>query len=103
MNNGCIRRFCHYIQNLGVLINIITSNTYLLGKDVVNIGLEKGILKRSWQFSWIDLTDRRLDRKYYLLDGTVVYDQDIGTAIQRVEYKMLGGWYTFLVMSRLPF
>jgi hypothetical protein len=43
-----------------------------------------------------------LDRRYYLLDGTAVYEaQDIGAAIQRVAYKMLWNGYTFLEMNRI--
>ncbi|MCW2119482.1 arginine--tRNA ligase [Flavobacterium sp. 7A] len=64
------------------------SNTYLLGKDVVQIGLDKGIFEKDPDGSvWIDLTDEGLDRKIVLRsDGTAVYmTQDIGTAIQRVK------------------
>ncbi len=64
------------------------SNTYLLGKDVVQMGLEKGIFEKDPDGSvWIDLTDEGLDRKIVLRsDGTAVYmTQDIGTAIQRVK------------------
>lgn len=64
------------------------SNTYLLGKEVVQFGLEKGIFEKDPDGSvWIDLTDDGLDRKIVLRsDGTAVYmTQDIGTAIQRVK------------------
>ncbi len=64
------------------------SDTYLLGKEVVQFGLEKGIFERDPDGSvWIDLTDDGLDRKIVLRsDGTAVYmTQDIGTAIQRVK------------------
>ncbi|MCX6184872.1 MAG: arginine--tRNA ligase [Flavobacterium sp.] len=64
------------------------SNTYLLGKDVVQMGLAKGIFEQDPDGSvWIDLTDEGLDRKIVLRsDGTAVYmTQDIGTAIQRVN------------------
>lgn len=64
------------------------SNTYLLGKEVVQFGLEKGIFERDPDGSvWIDLTEDGLDRKIVLRsDGTAVYmTQDIGTAIQRVK------------------
>jgi arginyl-tRNA synthetase len=51
------------------------SNTYLLGKDVVQIGLIKAFSKRSRRFGLIDLTDEGLDRKIVLRsDGTAVYD-----------------------------
>jgi arginyl-tRNA synthetase len=64
------------------------SNTYLLGKDVVQMGLAKGIFEKDPDGSvWIDLTAEGLDRKIVLRsDGTAVYmTQDIGTAIQRVK------------------
>ncbi|UOK43834.1 MULTISPECIES: arginine--tRNA ligase [Flavobacterium] len=64
------------------------SNTYLLGKEVVSFGLEKGIFEKDPDGSvWIDLTEDGLDRKIVLRsDGTAVYmTQDIGTAIQRVK------------------
>ncbi|MFZ9031328.1 MAG: arginine--tRNA ligase [Robiginitalea sp.] len=64
------------------------SNTYLLGKDVVAEGLDKGVFYRKPDGSvWIDLTDEGLDEKIVLrADGTAVYmTQDIGTAIQRVQ------------------
>lgn len=64
------------------------SDTYLLGKDVVADGLEKGVFYRKPDGSvWIDLTEEGLDEKIVLrADGTAVYmTQDIGTAIQRVR------------------
>jgi arginyl-tRNA synthetase len=64
------------------------SNTYLLGKDVVQMGLAKGVFEQDPDGSvWIDLTAEGLDRKIVLRsDGTAVYmTQDIGTAIQRVN------------------
>ncbi|MDG1572136.1 arginine--tRNA ligase [Robiginitalea sp. M366] len=71
------------------------SDTYLLGKDVVAEGLEKGVFFRKEDGSvWIDLTDEGLDEKIVLrADGTAVYmTQDIGTAIQRVkDYPDIAG------------
>jgi arginyl-tRNA synthetase len=64
------------------------SNTYLLGKEVVQMGLDKGVFEKDPDGSvWIDLTNEGLDRKIVLRsDGTAVYmTQDIGTAIQRVK------------------
>lgn len=64
------------------------SDTYLLGKKVVEIGLEKGVFYRKEDGSvWCDLTDEGLDEKLLLRsDGTSVYmTQDIGTAIERYE------------------
>lgn len=96
------------------------SNTYLLGKEVVQIGLEKGIFEKDPDGSvWIDLTADGLDRKIVLRsDGTAVYmTQDIGTAIQRVkDFPDVGGMvYTvgneqdyhfkvlFLILQKLGF
>lgn len=68
--------------------NYYESDTYLLGKDMVEEGLEKGVFyKKSDGSVWIDLTDEGLDEKLVLRsDGTAVYmTQDIGTAVQRVN------------------
>lgn len=68
--------------------NYFESNTYLLGKDVVENGLEKGVFYKKEDGSvWIDLTDEGLDEKLVLRsDGTSVYiTQDIGTAIERFK------------------
>ena len=84
-------------KNIGVDFDkyYYESNTYLLGKDVVQIGLEKGIFEKDPDGSvWIDLTEDGLDRKIVLRsDGTAVYmTQDIGTAIQRVkDFPDVGG------------
>ena len=68
--------------------NYYESNTYLLGKDVVQKGLDQGIFYKKEDGSvWIDLTDEGLDEKIVLRsDGTAVYmTQDIGTAIERFQ------------------
>ncbi|SHG38641.1 arginyl-tRNA synthetase [Salegentibacter echinorum] len=99
--------------------NYYESDTYLLGKDVVNKGLEKGVFYRKEDDSvWIDLTDEGLDEKIVLRsDGTAVYmTQDIGTAIQRVkDFDINGMVYTvgneqdyhfkvlFLILKKLGF
>ncbi len=60
------------------------SDTYLLGKEVVLKGLEKGVLFKKEDGSiWVNLEDEGLDQKLLLrADGTSVYmTQDIGTAI----------------------
>jgi arginyl-tRNA synthetase len=90
MNQWVYEGFETTYKNLGVDFDYYyyESNTYLLGKDVVQIGLEKGIFEKDPDGSvWIDLTDEGLDRKIVLRsDGTAVYmTQDIGTAIQRVK------------------
>jgi len=62
------------------------SNTYLLGKEVVLKGLEKGLLYQKEDSSiWVNLEDEGLDQKLLLrADGTSVYmTQDIGTAIMK--------------------
>ena len=59
------------------------SDTYLLGKELVKEGLEKGVLHQKPDGSiWCDLTDEGLDEKLLLrADGTSVYmTQDLGTA-----------------------
>jgi arginyl-tRNA synthetase len=68
------------------------SDTYLLGKDIVQTGLDKGVFFRKPDGSvWIDLTADGLDEKLVLRkDGTSVYiTQDIGLAQQKYEqYKI---------------
>ena len=59
------------------------SDTYLLGKDIIDEGLEKGVFFKKEDGSvWIDLTNDGLDQKLVLrADGTSVYiTQDLGTA-----------------------
>jgi len=90
MNQWVYDGFATTYTNLGVNFDSFyyESNTYLLGKDVVQVGLDKGIFEKDPDGSvWIDLTDEGLDRKIVLRsDGTAVYmTQDIGTAIQRVK------------------
>ncbi|MFC4261802.1 arginine--tRNA ligase [Ferruginibacter yonginensis] len=64
------------------------SNTYLLGKDIVQQGLDKNVFYKKEDGSvWIDLTADGLDEKLVLRkDGTSVYiTQDIGLAQQKYE------------------
>ena len=64
------------------------SDTYLLGKDTVELGLQKNIFYRKEDGSvWIDLTSEGLDEKLVLRkDGTSVYiTQDIGLAQKKYE------------------
>ena len=77
-------------HNLGVSFdrNYYESETYLLGKDIVQRGLDKGVFYRKEDGSvWIDLTAEGLDEKLVLRsDGTSVYiTQDLGTATKRIE------------------
>ena len=122
MNQWVYDGFASTYKNMGVDFDsyYYESNTYLLGKDVVQIGLEKGIFEKDPDGSvWIDLTEDGLDRKIVLRsDGTAVYmTQDIGTAIQRVkDFPDVGGMvYTvgneqdyhfkvlFLILKKLGF
>lgn len=122
MNQWVYDGFEATYKNLGVDFDAYyyESDTYLLGKDVVQMGLEKGIFEKDPDGSvWIDLTAEGLDRKIVLRsDGTAVYmTQDIGTAIQRVkDYPDVGGMvYTvgneqdyhfkvlFLILKKLGF
>jgi len=97
MNSWVYEGFEATYKNIGVDFdcNYYESNTYLLGKDVVDEGLAKGIFYKKEDGSvWIDLTADGLDEKLVLRsDGTSVYiTQDIGTAIQRVkDFPDVGG------------
>ena len=76
-------------KNLGVFFDRLyyESETYLLGKDIIEEGLAKNIFYKKEDGSvWIDLTDEGLDEKLLLrADGTAVYiTQDLGTAHQRL-------------------
>jgi arginyl-tRNA synthetase len=97
MNQWVYDGFAVTYKNLGVDFDsyYYESNTYLLGKDVVEEGLNSGVFFRKEDGSvWIDLTADGLDEKIVLRsDGTSVYmTQDIGTAIQRVrDFSDIGG------------
>ena len=68
------------------------SQTYLLGKSLVEDGLQKGVFFRKEDNSvWIDLEADGLDQKLLLRgDGTSVYmTQDLGTALSRFEENKL--------------
>ncbi|POS01364.1 arginyl-tRNA synthetase [Flavobacterium croceum DSM 17960] len=122
MNQWVYDGFAQTYKELGVDFDsyYYESNTYLLGKDVVTTGLEKGVFYKKEDGSvWIDLTQDGLDEKLVLrADGTSVYmTQDIGTAIQRVkDFPDVGGMvYTvgneqdyhfkvlFLILKKLGF
>lgn len=90
MNNWVYDGFKVSYQKLGVAFDktYYESNTYLLGKEVVQEGLEKGIFyKKENNSIAIDLTADKLDEKIVLRsDGTSVYiTQDLGTAIERFK------------------
>jgi len=122
MNSWVYNGFDVTYKNMGVDFDTLyyESNTYLLGKDVVAQGIEKGVFYKKEDGSvWCDLTDDGLDEKIVLRsDGTAVYmTQDIGTAIQRVkDFPDVGGMvYTvgneqdyhfqvlFLILKKLGF
>lgn len=90
MNNWVYAGFETTYNRLGVNFDqyYYESNTYKLGKDIVQEGLEKGVFYRRDDNSvWIDLTADGLDEKLLLRkDGTSVYiTQDIGTADLKFE------------------
>lgn len=94
MNSWVYEGFDTTYKRLGVDFDTIyyESDTYLLGKDIVQHGLDKGVFfKKDNGSIWVDLTDEGLDEKLLLrADGTSVYiTQDIGTAVKRFEeFKM---------------
>lgn len=90
MNSWVYAGFAETYKRLGVDFDQIQyeSNTYLLGKDLIQKGLINGALYRKDDGSvWCDLSDEGLDHKLLLRgDGTSVYmTQDLGTAVQRFE------------------
>ena len=90
MNSWVYDGFAVTYKNLGVDFDsyYYESNTYLLGKDIVEQGLQEGIFFKKEDGSvWCDLTADGLDEKLVLrADGTSVYiTQDMGTASQRAK------------------
>jgi arginyl-tRNA synthetase len=90
MNGWVYEGFDVTYKRLGVDFDKIyyESQTYLLGKEIVEEGLSKGVLYRKDDGSvWIDLTADGLDEKLLLrADGTSVYmTQDLGTAQLRAN------------------
>ena len=88
MNGWVYDGFAKTYKRLGVAFDeyLYESNTYILGKDIVEEGLNKGVFyKREDGSVWIDLTAEGLDEKLVLRsDGTSVYiTQDLGTAVER--------------------
>lgn len=93
MNGWVYEGFEETFKKLGVSFDkyYYESNTYLLGKDIVDQGLASGAFYKKDDGSvWIDLTDAKLDHKVLLRsDGTSVYmTQDLGTA--QMRYKDFG-------------
>ena len=90
MNAWVYAGFDETYARLGVSFDKIyyESNTYLLGKELVQKGLDMGVLFRKEDGSvWCDLTADGLDQKLLLRkDGTSVYmTQDLGTALLRTQ------------------
>ncbi|WP_447951471.1 arginine--tRNA ligase [Chryseobacterium koreense] len=90
MNSWVYEGFAETYKRLGVDFDQVQyeSNTYILGKDLIQEGLSKGVLFRKDDGSvWCDLTDEGLDQKLLLRsDGTSVYmTQDLGTAVERFK------------------
>jgi arginyl-tRNA synthetase len=119
MNSWVYDGFDSTYRKLGVDFDkyYYESNTYLLGKDIVYEGVEKGVFFTKDDGSvWIDLTNDGLDQKLVLrADGTSVYiTQDLGTAqLKYDDYKMNESLYVvgneqdyhfkvlFLILSKL--
>ena len=85
MNSWVYTGFAETYKQMGVTFDkfYYESTTYLLGKDIITEGLEKGVFFQNPDNSvWIDLADEGLDQKLVLRsDGTSVYmTQDMGTA-----------------------
>jgi arginyl-tRNA synthetase len=90
MNSWVYSGFDVTYKNLGVDFDTLyyESNTYLLGKDIIDEGIKSEVFYQKEDGSvWCDLTADGLDEKLVLRsDGTAVYmTQDIGTAIQRAK------------------
>lgn len=90
MNGWVYQGFDTTYERLGVTFDKLyyESDTYLLGKETIEKGLDNGVFYQKEDGSvWIDLTDVKLDQKLVLRsDGTSVYiTQDIGTAQLRYQ------------------
>ncbi len=97
MNGWVYSGFDETYKKMGVEFDRLyyESDTFILGKDLVTEGLEKGVFYQKEDGSvWIDLTGEGLDHKLLLRsDGTSVYmTQDLGTAVDRFnDYPGLTG------------
>lgn len=90
MNSWVYEGFETTYKNMGVDFDKLyyESDTFVLGKDIVIEGLQKGVFfKKDDGSVWIDLTADGLDEKLLLRsDGTTVYmTQDVGTAVDRYK------------------
>ncbi|SRX74449.1 arginine--tRNA ligase [Aequorivita antarctica] len=97
MNGWVYKGFEETYKSIGVDFDFYyyESDTYLLGKDIIEEGIKKDVFFMKDDGSvWCDLTEDGLDEKLVLRsDGTAVYmTQDIGTAVQRVkDHPDVGG------------
>ena len=97
MNGWVYKGFEETYKAIGVDFDFYyyESDTYLLGKDIIEEGIKKDVFFMKDDGSvWCDLTEKGLDEKLVLRsDGTAVYmTQDIGTAVQRVkDHPDVGG------------
>jgi len=90
MNEWVYAGFDQTYKRLGSVFDVVQyeSKTYLLGRDIVRQGIEKGVFeKREDNSIWIDLSDMGLGEKALLRkDGTSLYvTQDLGVAVERFE------------------
>ena len=90
MNDWFLEGYEETTNRLGITFDssYFESVTYLIGRDLVLQGLQKGLFEQDADGSiWVDLTEEGLDRKILLRsDGTTVYiTQDLGTAQQRYQ------------------
>lgn len=94
MNGWVLKGFDESYKALGITFDKVyyESQTYLLGKELVQKGLDMGVFVKDPDGSvWCDLTADGLDRKLLIRsDGTSVYiTQDLGTAERRfAEYHL---------------
>ena len=101
MNSWVVEGFNETLEKLDVVFDseYYESETYLVGKEIVEKGLKSGIFYRKQDNSvWVDLTEEGLDEKILIRsDGTSVYmTQDLGTAYLRYQKnpKLNGMIYT---------
>ena len=89
MNDWVLAGFDETYKRLGVAFEKLyfESDTYLLGKEIIESGLEKGVLHQDDKRVWVDLENIGLGQKTIIKsDGTSTYtSQDLGTAQVRWE------------------
>lgn len=87
MNDWVLAGFDKTYKKMGVSFDKLyfESDTYLLGKEIIESGIEKGVLTRDDKRVWVDLENIGLGQKTIIRsDGTSTYtSQDLGTAQMR--------------------